>query len=71
MGSDRPKIDSPRAGTDPNGSGGADFIGGSEVGVGGQADHGAVSVGAGSELGGAVGSMVNEGTGGGGRRKPV
>jgi hypothetical protein len=35
--------------------------------------HGATSVGPGSELAGAAGSMINEGTGGGGsgRKKPV
>jgi hypothetical protein len=72
MGSNRPSIDSPRAGTDPQG-GGLNTDSSTEVGAGSQPGQGATSVGAGSELAGATGSFVNEGTGGtsGGRKKTV
>jgi hypothetical protein len=73
MSHNRPTTERPMPGTDPNGGGGTDFIGGAEVGVGGLPGQGATSVGAGSELAGAAGSMINEGTGGGGsgRKTPV
>lgn len=72
MGSDRPSVDSPRAGTDPQG-GGLNTDRSTEVGAGSMPGQGATSTGAGSELGGAAGSFVNEGTGGnsGGRKKTV